>query len=42
MIKLPSCVTKIIEIGLNDQDNDAVCGFQGGGNYEDYCEFDGF
>ena len=30
MIKLPSYVIKIIEIGLNDQNNDAVCGFQGG------------
>ena len=29
MIKLPSFVIKITEIGLNDQDNDSVCGIQG-------------
>ena len=31
MIKLPSFVIKIIEIGLNDHDNDSVCVIQGSG-----------
>ena len=30
-IKLPSFVTKIIDISLNHQNNYPVCGFQGGG-----------
>ena len=31
MIKISSIVIEIIDIGLNNQDNDPVFGFQGGG-----------